>query len=415
MSDKLTKQDKKSAGWMLSLLISAVIVAVAGGLAALTFTTEPTAEKGGATKKTAMLVEVVDVERGDWRPRIVATGTVEPSQDIVLRPQVGGRVTELAPAFTPGGFVEEGELLIQIEAADYRHAVAQRKSELREALSELSVERGRQDAAQAEYDYLDEELAPENEALVLRQPQLDAIQQQVGAARAAVEQAELDLRRTAVRAPFDAHILGRDTNVGSQVSPTESIGRLVGVEEYWVGVELPLSKLRWVQTPDQDDEGSRVRVRNRQAWPEDSFRSGRLFRLVGALDPDTRTAQLLASIPDPLAREADHQDKPPLMIGEYVEVAIEGKPLEDVVRIDRDYVRDGDTIWVMEDDKLQIRQAEISMRDAEYAYVSSGLEDGEQVVTTHLSTVVDEAPLRLDGQGDEGSDQEAPEEEPSDE
>ncbi len=395
---------------MLSLIISAVILAVAGGLAALTFSTEPTAEKGGATKKTAMLVDVVDVERGDWRPRIVATGTVEPSQDIVLRPQVGGRVTALAPAFTPGGFVEEGELLIQIEAADYRHALAQRKSELREALSELSVEKGRQDAAQAEYDYLDEELAPENEALVLRQPQLDAIQQQVSAARAAVEQAELNLRRTSVEAPFDAHILRRDTNVGSQVSPTESIGRLVGVEDYWVSVELPLSKLRWVDTPADGEAGSAVKVRNRQSWPEDTYRDGRLFRLVGALDPDTRTAQVLASIPDPLAREADHQGMPRLMIGEYVEVTIEGKPLDDVVRLDRDYVRDGDTVWVMKDDKLQIRQVEIPVRDAEYAYVSSGLEDGEKVVMTNLSTVVDEAPLRVDGTGEEASDEEASDE-----
>ncbi|WP_222615248.1 efflux RND transporter periplasmic adaptor subunit [Persicimonas caeni] len=397
-----SEKEHKSGSWKLTLLICVVILAAAGGIVALTFSTEPTAQKSGATKKTAMLVEVTSVERGDYRPEIVAQGTVEPAQDVVLRPQVGGRITELAPAFTPGGYVAQGDLLVRIEPADFRHVLAQRKSDLRQALSELAVEKGRTEAAKVEYDYIDEELEPENEALVLRKPQLEAAKERVSAARAAVEQAELDLRRTSVEAPFDAHIIRRDANVGSQVSPNESIGRLVGVDEYWVGVELPLSKLRWVEVArngEDSPEGSKVRVRNRQAWPKDAFRTGHLFRTVGALDAQTRMARVLATIPDPLARQStdDGQPKQPLMIGEFVEVTIEGKPVDNVVRLDRDYVRANDTVWVMKDGKLEVRPVDIAVRDAQYAYITDGLDDGEQVVTTNLSTVVDGSPLRLDG------------------
>lgn len=406
MSDTSTELESRSASWKLTALICLIILGVAAGLVALTFSTEPTAQKGGATKTTAMLVDVVQVERADYQPRIVATGTVEPAQDIVLRPQVGGRVTRLADAFAPGGFVEEGELLMQIESADFKHTLAQRKSDLREALSELAVEKGRHEAAQAEYDYLGEDLGEDNKALVLREPQLDAAEQRVSAARAAVEQAELDVRRTSVRAPFDAHILDRAVNVGSQVSPSESVGRLVGVGTYWVGVELPVSKLRWVSVPGQGGaDGSKVQVRNRQAWPKDTYRSGHIFRLVGALDQSTRMARLLAAIPDPLARGADDpQTKPPLIIGEYVEATIYGTELEDVIRVDRDLVRDADTVWVMEDDELKVREVEIVLRDADYAYISSGLADGAHVVITNISTVVEGAPLRL-GADEEGSDE----------
>jgi len=35
-------------------------------------------------------------------------------------------------------------------------------------------------------------------------------------------------------APFDAQILNRSVNVGSQVAPGDELGRLVGVEEYWI-------------------------------------------------------------------------------------------------------------------------------------------------------------------------------------
>lgn len=401
-----TPQKRKSGNWALTLVICVVILAAAGGLVALTFSTEPTAQKSGATKRTAMLVEVTDAERGDYHPRIVAQGTVEPARDVVLRPQVDGRVTELDPAFTPGGFVEAGELLVRIEEADFEHILAQRKSDLRQALSDLAVEKGRTEAAKVEYDYIDEELSDENKALVLRAPQLEAAKERVSAARAAVEQARLNLRRTSVEAPFDAHILSRDVNVGSQVSSNENLGRLVGVDEYWVGVELPLSKLRWVDVAENgsDAEGSKVEVRNRQAWPKDAYRTGHLFRMVGALDPDTRMARVLATIPDPLARDLKEgvNNKPPLIIGEFVEVAIQGRPVEDVVRLDRDYVREDDTVWIMQDGKLAVKEVEIAVRDAQYAYITAGLEGGDKVVTTNLSTVVEGAPLRLEeGGGDE--------------
>ena len=401
MADASTTPDETTASWKFSVVVSLVILAVASGIVYLTFTTEPTAEKGGAAKRTAMLVEVTEADQGTYRPRIVAQGTVQPAKDVELRPQVGGRVVSLAEGFVPGGFVEEGELMMRIEAADYRHALAQRKSELRQAKSDLAVEKGRRDAAKAEYGRFGEQLQPENESLVLRQPQLEAAQERVDAAQAAVDQAQLNVQRTTVEAPFDAHIVRRDINTGSQVSPNDTIARLVGTDTYWVGVELPLSKLRWVEVAGGEGDGSEVLVRNEQAWPEGSVREGHLFKKVGMLDEDTRMARVLAAVPDPLARETDEASTPELVIGEFVEVTVKGKPLDGVVRLNRDYVRADDTVWVMKDGKLKIHDVEIVVRDPDYAYISEGLSGGAKVVTTNLSTVEDGAALRLNS-ADEG-------------
>lgn len=49
----------------------------------------------------------------------------------------------------------------------------------------------------------------------------------------------------------------------------------------------------------------------------------------------------------------------------------------------------------MKEEKLRIREVNIVLNDAQYAYIADGLEHGEQVVTTNLSTVTDGAPLRL--------------------
>jgi RND family efflux transporter MFP subunit len=293
--------------------------------------------------------------------------------------------------------VEEGETLLQIDPSDYRTALQQRKSELRQAKADLKLEMGRQDVAQQDYQLLADSLTEANRALVLRKPQLNAARSQVESARAAVEQAKLNLQRTTITAPFDAHIVDRNVNVGSQVAPGDNLGRLVGRETYWVEATVPLSKLRWLRLPTDGNSGAPVRVRNRTAWPEGTHRAGELFRVVGALEEQTRMARVLIEVPDPLASRTENADRPTLMIGSYVETQIRAEPLENVVRLNRDYVRDDETVWVMADNTLHIRDAKIVFRDARYAYVAEGLNDGDQVVTNNLSTVRDGAPLRLEG------------------
>lgn len=380
-----------------TILLCALVLAVGAGLTAVIFLTEPTAERTGAVRETAMLVDVTGVERGTFRPTIRAVGTVEAAQDVVLSPRVQGEVVGRSPAFVPGGYVRAGEALLQIDPADYENLLQQRRSELSQALADLEIERGRQDVARQDYRLLGDTLVGADQDLVLRQPQLDAAQARVASARAAVRQAELALQRTTVRAPFDAHILRRDVAVGSQVAPGDDLGRLVGVEAYWVAATLPLGTLRWLDVPRSGEgDGPPVRIRDRTGWEEGPAREGRLYRVVGALEEGTRLARVLIVVPDPHGYRTGALDAPPLLLGSFVEALIEAEALEDVVRLDRDHVRDGDTVWLMEDGVLRIRDVDVVFRDAEYAYVAAGLNARDRVVTTNLATVVDGAPLRLE-------------------
>lgn len=378
-------------------LIICMIILIAGAvITAIIFFSEPTAERSGATKETAMLVDVTRPEYGSFRPVIITTGTVQPAKDIMLSPRVSGRVTRLSEHFVPGGFAGKGEVLLQIDPADYRNTLQLRKSDLSQAIADLHVEMGRQDIARMDYELVGDTLAKENEALVLREPQLNATKARVKAARAAVEQARLDLQRTTIRAPFDAHILERNVNVGSQVAPGNNLGRLVGMNTYWVVVTVPVSQLRWLSFPKaHSSKGSEVIVRDRSAWSEGEYRTGELYKMVGALEEQTRLAQVLVSIRDPLGHQSDSSGQPRLMIGAFMETRIEGNELEDVIRLDRDYVRNNETVWVMEKGKLQIREVNILLNDAKYAYITDGLTENDQIVTTNLTMVADGAPLRI--------------------
>jgi RND family efflux transporter MFP subunit len=392
VNDAPKQRPRRSRIGILSTTIVCVLILAASAAAIVVIhQTEPTAQQIQATRKSAALVETLSVKRGTYSPSLVVLGTVEPAQDIVLSPRVSGQVIELSSNFAPGETVSEGDLLLRIDPADFENALSIRQSELQQTEASLEIEQGRQTLAEKELALLEESIAEMNTALVLREPQLASIEAQINAAKAEMERADLELERTRVTAPFDAHILTRSVNVGSQVTPGDELARLVGIEEYWIMASVPIRSLRWVQFAEADGEGSPVTLRDPDSWPPGAQRNARVSRMIGTLDEQTRLARVLVTVDDPLARETD---APFLILGTLIEVHIEGRSIADVIRLPREYVHDGDTVWVMKEGQLEIRDVEIVFRDADDAYIEEGLEDGEEVVTTTLATVADGIRLR---------------------
>jgi hypothetical protein len=182
-----------------------------------------------------------------------------------------------------------------------------------------------------------------------------------------------------------------------------TLGRLVGVEQYWVEAAVPLTQRQWLSFADDskpedgEEPCSEVILENRAGWPPGATRSGCLARLIGALDESTRLARVLIEVEDPLGRKVDApKDAPPLMIGEFLETRIIARPLKDVVRLPRKYVRKGNTAWLAQGETLAIVELDIALFDADYAYVRSGIVGGDLVVTTDLSRVTEGAPLRFE-------------------
>jgi len=374
------------------ILIAAVAITV------LIYSTEPTAQSEGATKKTAMLVSVETVRRGTFTPVFQATGSVVALEDIQLNALVSGQVIRRNPQFVPGGRVSKGTELLKIEPADYRNQKELRKSELMQAKTDLEVEMGRQNIARQDLRLIGgDSLTEDQRNLVLRKPQFAAVKARIKAAEAALSQAQLNLDRTSVTAPFDAQIISQNVSLGSQLNQGDNLGRLVGIEQYWIEVSLAVKKLKWLRFPsDENETGAEVTIRNTSDWEEGDSRTGYLMNKVGALDEQSRLARLFVKAPDPLNLE--NRDQPELLIGSFVEVEIEGEPIDDVIRLKRDYLRTNQTVWVMKDEKLSIQKVKVKLLDAHYAYISEGLKDDANVLTTNISTVTEGLPLRTEAE-----------------
>ncbi len=366
------------------------IFLAAAALLLLIYTSEPRAERSGAVRETAVPVRLAVAERGDWRPRLAASGQVEPAREIELAARVGGQVLEVNPVFAPGALLKKGDWVLSIDPADYRNRLAERRGALAEAEAQLALEEGRSEVARRDYELLGEDLPPARRALVLREPQLEAARAAVEAARGALRQAGLDLERCRVTAPFDALVLEQAAFEGTQVSAGSPLGRLAGTREYRVSLSLPLARLPWIELPADDEAGAAVRLRQRSAWAEGESRRGEVFRLLGELGGETRMARLLVSVADPLSSA----EGPPLLLGSYVEAEVEGRLLQDCVRLRREHLRAGDRVWLYTEGVLEFRRVRVLLRDASFVYLSEGLEGGEQVVVTNLARVREGAALR---------------------
>ena len=363
------------------------------------FSTEPKAQKDGATKKTPMLVEVINTDWGNHVPVIRTYGVVKPSKTVQLKPRVSGEVIAVSPQFVPGNLVSQGQWLIKLDPTDFEIALERARSELTKAESAYAIEQGEQIRAQKAFDLVSETVSSDNKALILRQPQLKQAKAVVKTAQAMVKQAEIELQRTVIAMPFSGQILSREANLGSQLTPGNVLADVIGTKTYWIESNIPLSQLAWLARPASDDEANVV-IKNTTAGNQETEHLGRLIQVITRLDEQSRMARVLIEVNDPLGLIANEQQisSNALIAGTYVETDLPAKTINNSVKLPVQYLRKRDTAWVMKDGKLEIRSVIVVYRDENFAYISEGINDGDKIITTDISAVRQGANVELKSQ-----------------
>lgn len=113
-------------------------------------------------------------------------------------------------------------------------------------------------------------------------------------------------------------------------------------------------------------------------------------------------ARLLVEVKDPLDLQAKDGRRPPLLIGEYVRVLIEGADLPDVFRIPRYALRNDSQVWIMDQEAtLSIRPVETIWRDEDFVFVRDGLQVEDRLIISALAAPVDGMQLRMEEGGAE--------------
>ena len=203
--------------------------------------------------------------------RLSLPGVVEPWEDLVVRAEVGGAIEHIA--VKEGDPVRRGQVIATIETDDYRIALASARSS--HAL------------AQAEYQR-NQQLYKKN---LLPLAQLQASENTLATARAALDKAALQLRRCTITSPLDGIMQRLDAKEGLLINRGDAIARIVQIDQVLAVIQIPESdvgKVRQVAEVEITIQAADKVVKARQHFlaPAPAPRA-RLFRLELAMaNPD---------------------------------------------------------------------------------------------------------------------------------
>ncbi len=328
------------------------VVAVVGSAILLSVALKPeqTAAYPSAVTQT-LPVSVVQPAVSSYRPTVSLNGVVEARTVTDVIPQVSGRVVEVAPEFRAGARVGKGGLLFRIDPSDYQLAIERTLAEIEAARSELALLEAQSTAEKQVWNQqFPDRKIPD---LIAKVPQIAAAKARIHSAEAARQVAELSLRRTVVRSPFDARVLNTRLEVGQVINTGNNVGSVFSVDSLEIAVPVSLEQLALIG--DAIGQDARItRVGN-----ADLALSGAVVRQAAALNETTRLGTLYVA-----AEESEA-----LMLGEFVGVQIEGNDTPQALSVPAASLTSRDQVWVVSNGVLETRRIEVLGSDNEITIV----------------------------------------------
>ena len=407
-----------------------IVLSVTITIAATLVLMRPKAERQEVVQK-GRLVEVFPARAEDIQMVVESFGTVAPRESLKLVAQVRGQIVDISPAFKEGSFVKKGTRLIQIDPRTYSLEAKRRKVQITQTEAELKrlnqevvnlrsrVKIARSDVTLAKNEYL--RLKKLVERKVIAQSQVDKAEQaylasldrlqalenqlaligpqkeQLVAARDMAEvmyqQAELDLERSSIEAPFDGWVLQKAIEVGQHVNIGQQLGSIYKAGELDIEVYIPTREFKWLPTDmgEKTPVAADVIFRNsgeQQVW------KGRVARVKASMDQKTRTLPVVIEVDETSADKASNGGFR-LRPGMFVTIKIKGKAISDAYVLPRHVVYPGDVVYTVDGDQLKIKEVNILRSYKDSVIISEGLSEGDQIIRTPLTGAVDGMRVRL--------------------
>jgi multidrug efflux system membrane fusion protein len=285
-------------------------------------------------------------------PRYIdAIGTLEAVQQVVVSPEVGGRVVALH--FESGETVRAGAALVQLNDAPER--------------GDLDRFRALAEFARRELDRVESV----TDRRAISQTAVDEAKRRLDEARAEITRTEALIAQKLIRAPFDGVLGVRKINVGEYLQPGQSVVTLTNLDKLYANFTVP------EQVLSQLGNGQPVDV-TADAFPERPFRA-----TISTIEPqvavETRTLAVQATLAN-----REHLLRPGMFVAVRVILPLEHEVIT-VPETAVDKTIYGDSVFV-------VHQSASSTADrpgyiAERVYVKTGRSvDGRIVIREGITS-----------------------------
>jgi multidrug efflux pump subunit AcrA (membrane-fusion protein) len=382
-----------------------VVVMVVAALPAAGCSKTETEARGREVSAKAVKVEAVRQETVKRTVELV--GTLAAVDQVTISSEADGKVSRILADL--GDRVMAGQTLIQIDREKQQYNLEQQKATLARALAQYGaldpqhlpdvektpdVQKANADLVQAKQAFdrtsalFKRSLVPQQTlddaatALQSKQASYDLSLQTAKNLRASIQGSEASmkladrqLRDTEIRSPFDGYVEKRLVNLGELVKTQMPVMAVVRVDPLKVIAEIPEKMAPWIK----DGQPVELHV---DAYPDQTF-IGKVSRISPAVNTATRAFPFEALVPNKDAR---------LKPGTFARVHIESDKIDNVLTLPyatMQYRYGVNRVFVVEGDKLAVRELKVGDRLGDRIEIISGVKAGEQVAATDVDKLAD--------------------------
>lgn len=374
MDKTMTAPKKRFRILMLAAAALLVVVAV------IAISTRPSQADAAKAQVRATAVEVAPAVRGDVEDLVEAVGSVEANRDVMVSSETAGRVT--AVMVEVGTAVKKGQTLVQVDAELKEVGVQQARAGLLAA--KTNMEKAKKDFDRTEKLYKTGDVADvELEGYRLA---YHAAEAQYQSAVAGARLAERQLADTRIAAPVAGQIASRRIEVGEMVSPGREIANIIDITTMKVRLSIP------------EEDVHKLMVGQTASLRVDS-RPGEIFQgtvhTVGAKSesPNGHTYPVEVLVKNTKAMA--------LRVGMFARVAIHAQAAKGVVLVDPNALVEKDgkpALFVAKNGIARLRTVTLGLKGLDRTQITSGLTEGDLVITFGHKALKDGAPVAYKGQ-----------------
>jgi membrane fusion protein (multidrug efflux system) len=291
--------------------------------------------------------------------RVVASGTLVASEQVDLHPEASGRITYLN--LSEGKQVSKGALLVKLYDADLQAQL--KKLQVQKENQEKIVERSRKLL----------------EADNISQQDLDLATTQLNALLSDIDLIRSQITKTEVRAPFEGMLGLRSISMGAYITPANTIARLQQVNPLKIDFFVP------------EKYSNAVREGQEVFFEVDGFEEkfkGRIYAIEPDIDLATRSLKIRALVNNPSTR---------LYPGAFAKVSLDVKDIPAVLIPTQAIIPQarGKKVIIAKNGKAVFADVKTGLRTENNVQVTSGVSEGDTVVTTGIMFIKPDQSLRF--------------------
>jgi multidrug efflux system membrane fusion protein len=394
-----SRPPSRRARWVGGVLALAVLAGL--GWLAWSLTHQPADAAGGASasggpggpggaggrRAPATTVGVAAAERADIPITLEALGTVTPAATVTVRPQVSGVLKQLM--FREGQMVKTGQLLAQIDPRPFEMALMQaigqrQRDEAQLENAKLTLQRYR---TLLQQDSIARQDVDTQAALV---KQLEGT---LTTDRANEGTARLNLGYSRVVAPIGGRLGLRVVDLGNVVSSGDANGIAVITQLSPIDVEFAVPQDRVPELQQRIAEGATLSVTITDRTRTTTLASGSFAALDNQVDTQTGTVRAKARFTN---------EKLTLFPSQFVNVQLQLRTIQGAVVVPVAALRhgsNGDFVYVLNPETRTVAMRSVTRGQAtvDKVQISTGLQEGERVITEGADRLKDGARVTLPG------------------